>query len=173
MSERTWNSVSLVAIVVMGLVVAAYLLFPVPSLKKVTQTRRNQETDLYKDIDKLRDDVSLTRTRNLQRLWTQPADQVAAAAMAKVTQLAQAQSLKVLAFRPQRVQEAPGVTILPYQISMEGYFPKVMAFIRSMETPNVRLPVINVQIASADGASDKVTATIGIVAYREAETKKP
>jgi Tfp pilus assembly protein PilO len=172
-NEKSWNTVALTAIVVMALTVVAYWLFPVPALKKVTQTRRNQETDLYKDIEKIQSDIKVTRIRNQQRLWSQPADQVAAAAMAKVTQFAQAQSLKVLAFRPQRVQEFPGVTVLPYQVSMEGYFPKVMAFVRSMETSTVKLPVVNVQIAAADGASDKVTATIGIVAFREAETKKP
>lgn len=173
MSENSWTKLSLAAIAVMALTVVAYWVFPVPALKQVTQIRRNQQTELFKDIDKVKDDVSLTRIRNQQRLWVQPADQVAAAAMAKVTQVALAQSLKVLAFRPQRVQEVAGVTILPYQVSLEGYFPKVMAFVRTMETPSGRLPVVNVQIAASDGASDKVTATIGIVAFREAETKKP
>jgi len=173
MNERSWNSISLAAIVAMVGVLIGQFMLPTPKLGKVVQTRRNEETKLRKEIDKLRLDVSTLRVKNDKRLWTQPADQVGAAAMAKVTEIAASKSLKVLAFRPQRTVEDTGVTRHPYQVAVDGSFVQVLEFVRALETPNLKLPVVTVQLAAADGATDRVTATIGIVAYRaEQETKK-
>lgn len=173
MNERSWNGVALGAIAVMVGVLITQLLLPTPKLGKVVQTRRNEETKLRKEIEKLRDEVSTVRVKNEKRLWAQPADQVGAAAMAKVTEIAASKALKVLAFRPQRTVDDTGVTRHPYQVSIDGSFVQVLEFVRALETPNLRLPVVTVQLAAADGATDRVTATIGIVAYRaQQETKK-
>lgn len=171
MTERHWNHVALAAIVVMAVIVVGQLFLPKPSLSKLTQTKRNEETKLHKEIDKLRLEVSTVRLKNERRLWLLPADQVSAAAMATVTQVAQGKSLKVLAFRPQRTVEDTGVVRLPYQVSLDGSFAQVVAFIKELETPKHKLPVVSVQLAAADGATDRVTATIGIVAYREQDAK--
>lgn len=173
MTEKNWNAVAISAVIVMGGLLVLNFAFPVPSLGRVVSKNSAERAKLTKEIEDDRLAVSATRTKNAQRLWVQPADQVAAAAMAKVNEAAVAQSLKVIAFRPQRAQDDDGVTRLPYQVTLEGYFPKVIAFIKTLETPKLKLPVVSVQIASADGASDKVNATIGIVAYRELETVKP
>lgn len=170
MTERQWHQVALAAVVVMAVVLLAHLVVPVPSAASVVRALRRQDGDLRTKIEKARDDVSATRAENETKVWTQPADQVSAAALARVTELAKAQSLKVLAFRPQKAQEGSGVTRYPYQISVEGYFPKVVAFVRALETPKLKLPVVSVQIAAADGATDKVSSTIGIVAFKETVT---
>lgn len=172
MNEKTWNHIAIGAIVAMALVLMVPFVLPKPSMNKLTQTRRNEETKLRNEVDKVRDDVSAFKARNAKRLWILPSDQVGAAAMAKVTQIANEKGLKVLAFRPQRTADDSGVTRLPYQVAIDGSFVQVLDFIRAVETPTLKLPVVSVQLASADGATDRVTATIGIVAYREQETTK-
>ncbi len=171
MTNRMWNRVTAGAVVVMIGILAFQVLVPIPSPTVVVRSLRRQEAELRKKIEVARADVSATRTKNQLRTWKQPADQVAAAAMAKVTELAKAQSLKVIAFRPQRIQEDVGVTRYPYQVTLEGYFPKVVAFVQALETPKHKLPVVSMQITASDGASDKVSSTVGIVAFRENETK--
>ncbi len=172
MTEREWNYVSGAAVVIMAGVTLAHFLVPIPSLGKVVQAHKNEETKLNASISKLRDDVTTMKVENSKRVWTQPADQVSAAAMSLVTKAAQSRNLKVIAFRPQRTQDDSGVTRLPYLVSLEGSFPNVLQFVKSIENPATKLAVQSVQLASADGASDKVSATVGVVAYRELEEKK-
>ncbi len=173
MNERTWNQVALGAIVVMAGILIVTLLMPVPRVRIINKARSQEEAKLRSDIGRLRDEVAAMRVKNQKRLWSQPADQVAAAAMAKVTEIALSKSLKVLAFRPQRTADDNGITRHPFQVSLDGSFVQVLGFVRALETPNLKLPVVTVQLAAADGATDRVTATIGIVAYRERlEAKK-
>lgn len=172
MTDRAWNGVGIAAVVVAGLMLVYYLLTPVQAKGKAVQTKANEERKLTSDINRIRDDITRLRTENEARLWTQAPDQVAASAMARVTTLAASKGLKVIAFRPQRAVEDGSVTRYPYLVSLEGAYPNVVAFVNLMETPSGKLCVNQVQIAASDGASDKVSASVGLVAYRELEVAK-
>ncbi len=172
MNEKNWIALGYLAVVVAACMLVASFAFPVKSAGAVVATRAQEDRKLDASIETLRTEVSTLRAKNLLRLWTQPADEVAAATMAKVTSLAQARNLKVIAFRPQRTQDDDGVVRLPYQATLEGPFPQVIGFLQDLETSKFRAIVSTVQIASSDGASDKVTATIGVVAYREMDAEK-
>lgn len=172
MTEKNWIGLGYVAVVAAALMLVAHFVFPVQAAGKVVATRAKEDRDLDADIKKLRDDVTSTRAKNNTRLWTQPTDEISAATMAKVTSLAQGRNLKVIAFRPQRTQDDSGVLRIPFQASIEGPFPQVVALLKDLETSKFKVIVSTVQIASADGASDKVSATIGLVAYREEDVEK-
>ncbi|MCC7434966.1 MAG: type 4a pilus biogenesis protein PilO [Methanoregulaceae archaeon] len=172
MSEKNWIALGYLAVVVAACMLAASFAFPIKSAGAVVATRAQEDRNLDASIETLRTEVSTLRAKNLMRLWTQPADEVAAATMAKVTSLAQGRNLKVIAFRPQRTVDDAGVVRLPYQVTLEGPFPQVIGFLQGLETSKFRAIVSTVQIASSDGATDKVTATIGVVAYREADAEK-
>lgn len=173
MTEKNWLTVAYAAVVVAGLLLVAHFAFPVkPAGAQAAQnTRRDREYDA--SIKKLQLELTTSRAKNATRVWTQAADEIAAATMAKVTSLAQARGLRVVAFRPQRIQEDTGITRLPYQASLEGPFPQIIGFVQDLETSKFKTIVSTIQIASADGASDKVSSTIGLVAYREEDPKKP
>ena len=93
-------------------------------------------------------------------------------AMSMLEKFARQNNLKIISFRPQRLEEEAGLERMPYQITLEGAFPKVISFVRTVETPATKIAVTNVQIASSDGASDAVTATISLVAYRQKSSLK-
>lgn len=171
MTDKNWLTVGYVAVAASAVLLVAHLAFPVQPLGRVVTLRAKEDRDLDENIKKLRDDLSTQRAKNLTRLWAQPADEVAAATMAKVTNLAQARNLKVVAFRPQRTQDDNGVVRLPYQTTLEGPFPQVVSLLKDLGTSKFKVVVSTVQIASADGATDKVTATVGLVAYREGVVK--
>lgn len=173
MTEKNWLAVSYAAVVVAGLLLVAHFAFPVKRVgaSPAQNTKRDQQYD--DSIEKLRLELTTSRAKNATRLWTQAADEIAAATMAKVTSLAQSRGLRVVAFRPQRIQEDTGIIRLPYQATLEGPFPQIMGFVQDLETSKFKTIVSTIQIASADGASDKVSSTIGLVAYREEDLKKP
>lgn len=171
MTEKNWMTVGYLAVVVAVGMLIAHFAFPIRSAGNIVATRAKEDRTLDASIASLREEVTTLRAKNLTRLWTQPADEVAAATMAKVTTIAQGRGLKVIAFRPQRTQDDNGVARLPYQATLEGPFPQVIGFLQDLETSKFRAIVSTVQIASADGASDKVSATIGIVAYREIDSE--
>lgn len=170
MNEKACTAAGIAAVIVAAVILTLHLVFPVPEPKKIDRKRQQQELNLLIDIKDLRDRVTETRTYNDSHLWQQNADKVGASAMALVTKLANNHELKVNAFRPQRVQDDSGLTRLPYLVAVEGRFPSVIAFVQQLETPTTKLAVNTLQIASADGASDQVSASVGIVAYKEGIT---
>lgn len=173
MNEKNWQLVAYAAVAVAGAILIANFAFPVQTANSKVAQRTKQSRDYDASISKLRDDVMTERAKNETRLWKQPADEISAATMAKVTSLAQSRGLRVIAFRPQRTQVDSGITRLPYQATLEGPFPQVIGFVQDLETSKFKTIVSTIQIASADGASDKVSSTIGLVAYRVEDQKKP
>ncbi|MBV6458127.1 MAG: hypothetical protein HONBIEJF_01250 [Fimbriimonadaceae bacterium] len=171
MTERNWRQICIAAVVVGGLVVVADLLLPKPKAGSAARYAI-QENTMLGEIRKLRDQVSAAKAKNQPMIWALDADEISAHAMAFATKMANGRNLKVAAFRPQRPQPNGNLTMLPYQLSVEGSFPDVVRFLQAMETKGTKLAVNLVQVASADGASDHVNATIGLVAYREGESKK-
>lgn len=101
------------------------------------------------------------------RVWALPQDQIGPAALAKVTTFAKAHQVKLTSFRPQRVADADGLTQIPFMMTLDGAYPNVVAFVKDIEASDSRLAVNQVQLSSSDGATDKVSASIGLVAYAD------
>jgi Tfp pilus assembly protein PilO len=172
MNDRAWNGVGIAACVAAGAVLVYHVLSPIKGPGKAVQTKANEERKQLGAISRIRGEVSDLKTKNEAVIWTQDPDQVAATSMAKITTLAAAKGLKLIAFRPQRAQDDGVVNRYPYLVALEGTYPNVVAFLGALETPGSKLAVSQVQIAANDGATDKVSATVGVVAYREMEVKK-
>ena len=101
-----------------------------------------------------------------------PPDAIGPNALARVTALVKANGLRLIGFRPQRTIDSPsGLTLYPYQLSIEGTFPASAKFVRAVEGTVRDLAVTSFQAASADGESGTVNATVGIIAFRD--TPKP
>jgi len=164
--EQKWTIASGLAIGALAIIAAYDLLTPKPEPAVPT-------TKLGADAGRLTTENLIAKKKlseseaEVKRLtWSTNADQIGSSALNTVTTLSQSKGLKLLAFRPQRTAEDGGLTRLPYMISLEGPYLGVIGFLRMLETPSNKLAVNLVQVASADPSSDRVSATVGVVAFR-------
>lgn len=163
--EAVPSAVTVISLVAMAATLLFMLLVPKPTTRGMDAKKRNQEFQVRLATDNARDQLAESRAANAKRLWTVPASQVAPTALDQVTRLAAARNLKVIALRPQRANDLEGVTQIPFLLTVEGSFPSALALARDMERPDRRMAVSLIQLSSADGASDKVTMSLGMSAF--------
>jgi Tfp pilus assembly protein PilO len=164
--------ISLAAIVVLAL----YLAFaPQPSAAGLAKAKRTAVEKLEKEIEEAKRSQEAVAKALVSHLRAGEPDKISPALLSEVTELAQATGLKVNSFRPQRTIELGELTQLPYVLTVEGSFTSVASLLRRLEEPKRKIATTLVQINSADGASDTVTATIGMSVYirrKAAESKE-
>ena len=100
------------------------------------------------------------------RTWTGTPEEVLPIALQKVATMAQAHHLKIVGFHPQTVIVAPSITLIPCVVNVDGSFVNVVAFEKDIEGDSTNLTVNLMQLATADQETNKVTASIGVVAYQ-------
>jgi len=161
---RTANVVSLVAILLLVLMLL-YAFVPKPkpgtSLGRLNQSVR--DTNNSTQEAKARSDEAKATIE--KRSWSEGPEKVAPLALTKVNQYVSETGVRLLAFRPQRSLAGKDLQPVPFLVSVEGTYPKIMAFCQKLDFQEPKLAVNLVQVASADSASDKVTASIGLTAY--------
>lgn len=172
MNERQWKGACVAAMIVLVFLAGYNFLSPQPAPAQAVAKRQAEVRKLETELETFRNDVTKDRKLNQSRLWTQSGDQLGAEAMKIITGLAQANRLKVVAFRPQRSQTEGELTRYGYLAALDGSFPAVMGFLSSLESQAKRLALSSIQISSADGASDRVTASVSVVAFRQEVPKK-
>jgi hypothetical protein len=163
--ERLLNLVPIVAAMAIGGGAIALLFAKEASVTpKATQDRKEM---------KIRSDTAIARSRGenidtqlRQLVWSEQAEQIEGKALAIANRVASGRGVKILGFRPQKPSEASGLVQVPFVVSVEGAFPSVVGMVDDLGTRSNRLSVTLIQIASADPASDKVSATVGITAFR-------
>ncbi len=156
-------AIILAMLVMIGTLV--FVLLPKPKVAMTTRAIDKVALDSRLNIKKAKDAGARDQEFVAQYVWTGPASQVAPVALARATKLSADHHLKLIAFRPQRTTDADGFTQLPFQISVEGPFPAVAAMLRELETPQGQLCVNLVQVSAAEGDTNKVSATIGTIAF--------
>jgi len=162
--SRTANIVSLVAILLLVLMlVYAFVPKPKPgtSLGRLNQTVR--DTNNSTQEAKVRSDEAKATIE--KRSWSEGPEKVAPLALTKVNQYVRETGVRLLAFRPQRSLPGKDLQPVPFLVSVEGTYPKIMAFCQKLDFQEPRLAVNLIQVASADSSSDKVSASIGLTAY--------
>lgn len=168
MNEKSWRSLTIGAMVVCAGVLVFHLVVPRQKLASHMAKRQADQLKLMKDVDLLREQVTKLREVNGRHLSVGDADKVSADAMAQVSALARKSNLKLIAFRPQRQQIEGDLARNGYLAALEGPYPNVVSFVNSIEKGSTKLAVQSFQVASADGASDKVSSSVTVVAYTEA-----
>lgn len=159
-----------------ALILAGTLLYivlvPAPTPKGLVARTRTKEREIQNKIGRAKERRVEIETILTKRKSILPPDAIGSDALARMTKLAKAGNLKLTAFRPQRTTDSPsGVTLYPYQMTLEGTFPGVAKFVRTVERTTDDLAVTLVGLASAEGPNGAVTATVGIVTFRD--TPKP
>lgn len=163
--DRFFVLIPLVAVLA-SLGAGLMLLFPKQPATISAAEQKKRENKIVEDAAKaarraeqLADEVGLLT-------WKEQPDQIEPKALEIVNRSANRSNVKVLGFRPQKATSAGGLEQLPFLVTLEGAFPNVVALVRDLGTRSNRLAVTTVQVASADAASDKVTATVVLAAFR-------
>ncbi len=108
-----------------------------------------------------------------QKIWVGTVADIGPSALAKVNSLSEKHKLKLTAFRPQRITPAGDLSQVPFVITVEGTFLSVLAFEKDFEISSSRLALNSVQITSGEDSTDRVIATIGLLAYLREVAKPP
>ncbi len=161
-----WGAISAVVALV---AIAAYdVIAPAPGSEGFVT--KKSESELKSDKARAMANLAESEQTVNSLTWQVSRDEVGPSAMAWVSQRARQNNVEVSAFRPQRTVDADGLQQLNYLVTAEGSYPNVMKFIKVFEGSDSLLAVRALQVASIDGASDTVRATISLVAYQEAKT---
>jgi hypothetical protein len=153
------------AIVLMVGALAFMFLAPRPSAEDAVRRQKDKIFQARLAAQTAEQKTALAASYVGTHAWAGSADEVSPAALTRVTSLAKSRGLNLLSFRPQRAAESAVVTQLPFLATVEGTYPSVMAFTRDLETEASRLVVTSVMISSTDASSDRVTASIGLLAF--------
>jgi hypothetical protein len=158
------SSIAIFAILLL-VATAAWLYMPLPSQVAVVESRARQLKSLDNKVSFARKDNAKIDAAIAPFVWVGKPDQVGPEALDTVTKLVKSAKVRLLAFRPQKPDEEPGVTLYSYGITIDGPYTNAMQLVKQLEDPKNKLAVSLVQINSADTASDRVTGTINVVAY--------
>ncbi len=165
---------SLLAVVGMGLMAASVVgLFILPTIPtkpklspiyieagKVETAKKRAEEDIDKD-----------KALMSKHLWTSKPADVTPVALAKISEIVASTKLNLISFRPQKGVESAALLQLQYNLAVDGPYTNVATLLDRIEKSDAKLAVNSVQYAAAEGESDKVTATIGLVAFSEIPKK--
>lgn len=167
----TGTSVAILAAIAVLLVTGIMMLVPKPSTAGLAAGKIRSQRDLEKRIADLEKDKTAAKAKIASLVWSLPLEEVGPKALESITAFAQKQKLKLIAFRPQKAVEVNGMNQLPFVISIEGPYPGIMRFLRDLDQPDLKLGTNLVQVSSSDPNTDLVSATVGVVAYKQLEVK--
>lgn len=99
------------------------------------------------------------------RTWPGTPGTIGPVARERLRALAAKVGVSLTSFRPQRQNDNGELSQLPFVATIEGPYPNVVRFVRGAESPTTKLAVNLVQISNSDDASNRVNATVGLLAY--------
>lgn len=155
----------IVAMVVLASTLILLIAVPKPSTYGLQRKYRNRAFELSLLNKRAEGNLAQKQKTVISQTWSIPEQKVGPTALANVTALVKKNGLHMVSFRPQRRNDEASFVQLPYLLTIDGPYPSVMALCRQLEDPSAKLAVSLVQIASAEETSDRVTASIGLVAY--------
>lgn len=141
------------------------LLVPVPSTAGLAKGRDLSRRTITKEIEMARSRADELEKTNRAYLWNESAESVTASVLGNITAQARRKSLKMTAFRPQRPQTLETLTELPFSVQLSGPYLAVREVVSALNTPQSKIALRSLQMASSDGASSAVTATLAFSAY--------
>lgn len=159
------NVVTLASVAVLASTLVFMLVVPKPTTKGLAKERRDKEFKIKLDTEKARQRLAEAKAQMKDRVWTGSIERIGPVSLERIDKLAAKRRLKMIALRPQRTDEIADFTQVPLTVTVEGSFLDVMGFVKEVQAPENKLSVAQIQLASADGASDMVTLTIGLNAF--------
>ena len=163
--NKTFSTVSAVCIFLL-VVMFGYLLFaPKPAYKRSAAKQGRMEMTLKLSAQTARERKESAEATIKNRTWDGTAEKLTPIALARVNSYVAKAGVHLLAFRPQRSVVGKKLESIPFLVSVEGEYPKVMNFFRTLDKEDPKIALNLIQVSSADNSSDKVTGSAGLVAY--------
>ena len=160
------NTVLLLACVLLAGSAIAGLLMPKPLSADERKKAETQRLDQTTAIGRAKTLEAAARTAVLARTWTGADAAITSAVLDLTTTLARKRGVSFIRLQPQRNVVGGSLDQLPYLVVVEGSFPAIAAMEKDLEVPQNRLAVNSFQIASSDSETNKVSASISVVAHR-------
>lgn len=171
------SSLILAAILMLLGTLLYMVLVPVPSTAGLAKGRDLSRRKITKEIESAKARANELEKSNQAYLWSDTAESVTASVLENITAQARRKSLKMTAFRPQRPQTLETLTELPFSVQLSGPYPAVREVVSALNTPQSKIALRSLQMASSDGATSAVTATLAFSAYtvlpKKPVTKSP
>jgi Tfp pilus assembly protein PilO len=157
--------IALSAILVMAATLLFMLFYPQPTTKGLAEKTRRERMKSLMLTREAKERLALAQATVQANTWPGDAETVAPTAMARLTAMATRRNVKRTGFRPQRTGTSGNLTTLPFLVTVEGPFPQVVEFARDIESAGSRLALNMFQVTTTDDSSDRVTATLVVMAY--------
>lgn len=136
-----------------------------PSTKGLKKKANSNQVQIAGAIKKAEETKKRAKANLSKVVWQATPEAVSSKTLNDVASLTKKYKLNLVASRPLRRVDTPEMIQLPWQIVVEGAFQDVVGFERELEDPANRLAVNLFQLASGDATSDKVSATVGVIAF--------
>jgi len=160
------SALILLALAILAVTLGLILLAPVQTKAAVDKSHKNSLRKLVNQISDLNRRADSAQKEAATRLWTGDPETVSTSVLGGLTAQANSLSLKVGAFRPQRIVQLDGLTELPFSVQITGPYTRVRKVLASYDTPTSKVAIRSAQIASsAQSSTYDVTATVQISAY--------
>lgn len=159
------NTIMILACVLLaGSVVG--LIVPKPNAKDVQAKERTETKKLKTSAEVAKRDALLAKASVVSRTWVGEQSTIQAQLVNLTTSLAKKRGVEWLRLQPQKSVVGGALEQVPFLLVVEGPFPAVASLERDLEAPQNRLAISAFQVASSDSESNKVSASIGLVAHR-------
>lgn len=157
-------------VVMLGTLVVDRFVKP-PTVQMKEQARVQNHNKIVHETYDHKDREKQERAYAATKLWSEDAEQIGPLVLNRVNELAKSYGLTTGIFRPQRTVEDDKILRVPMVVTLNGPYPSIVKFVRAMEDPAGKVAVTMVQLGSADGVSDNVTATISLLALKDMNAK--
>lgn len=164
--DRNFGSKALIVIAILALVGGIAMYVWPKSSGILTEQEKAKQIDKVKSEIATEEGVLKSRRGQIASLtWKQKTEEIGPAALANISKLVRAHGLKLVTFRPQKIEEQKDLFRIPFLMALEGSYSDVLSFTKELEKPGSKLAVNMVQLNSSDGVTDQVNATINVIAY--------
>ncbi|MBZ0213863.1 MAG: type 4a pilus biogenesis protein PilO [Nitrospirae bacterium] len=164
--EKMWTVMVWIGLALFSVAIY-FVVFPIKTEPVDMAKFAEDATKLKAENADLEQEIVSEKERFAASVWTGKLDELGPSALGHISALAKESGVVVTAFRPQRLVEDTAVAQYPLLITCEGRYPSMINFVRRLENVQGKLAVNLVQLSAADGATDQVTGSIGVVAFYE------
>lgn len=142
------------------------IVLPKPQVADVARNERNQTKRIQSSIRGIREQATVAKASVVARTWSEDPSQIQAQLVNLTTTLAKKRGVEWQRLQPQKPIVGGPLEQVPFVLVVEGPFPAVAALQRDLEASTNRLAISLFQLASANSESNRVSASIGLVANR-------
>ncbi|RYG26087.1 hypothetical protein EON82_04680 [bacterium] len=142
------------------------LVWPKPTARDAYTKETTETRKLRQSIRQAELDTTVSKAAVLSRTWTEEPATIQDKVLTLTAALSKKRGVTFVRLQPQRIATEESMEQLPFLLVVEGPFPAVAALEKDLELPANRLAINLFQVTSADSESNKVAASISIVAHR-------